>query len=84
MASTRKLTLPDGNTITYQLERRSRRTIGLKISPEGLVVHAPKLLLVRQIESLLQSKSHWIQQKLAKQAAHYIPPIAWENQAMLL
>lgn len=84
MASTRKLTLPDGNTITYQLERRVRRTLGLKISPEGLTVHAPKLLLVRQIESLLSEKSRWIQQKLEKQAQQYIPPIDWQDQATLL
>ncbi len=84
MASTRKLTLPNGSTISYQLERRSRRTIGLKISPEGLTVHAPKLLLVRQIESLLKEKSRWIQQKLEKQATQYIPPIEWKNNAALL
>ncbi len=84
MASTRKLKLPDGNTITYQLERRARRTLGLKISPEGLVVHAPKLLLVRQIESLLTEKSRWIQQKLEKQAQHYIPPVDWQDQTALL
>lgn len=84
MASTRKLKLPNGDTITYQLERRSRRTIGLKITPAGLIVHAPKLLLVRQIESLLKEKSRWIQQKLQKQAAQYIPPIEWEDNAALL
>lgn len=84
MASARKLTLPNGKSIPYQLERRSRKTLGLKITASGLTVHAPKLLLVRQIEAILQEKSRWIQEKLAKQALLYVPPIAWENDEALL
>ncbi len=84
MASTRKLTLPNGESIEYQLERRARKTIGLKISLDGLTVHAPKLLLVRQIEQLLQEKAHWIQQKLAKLADSFVPPITWQADEPLL
>jgi hypothetical protein len=30
------LALPDGDSITYSLERRARRTVGMRITAEGL------------------------------------------------
>ncbi|HBA09651.1 MAG TPA: M48 family peptidase, partial [Methylotenera mobilis] len=37
--------LPSGEQIHYTLERRQRRTVGLKITQDGLVIHAPKRIV---------------------------------------
>lgn len=78
------LTLPNGETIFYQLERRQRRTIGLKINADGLVVHAPKRIFDDQLNLALQQKSHWILSKLKAREANYIEPIQWLNEEHLL
>jgi predicted metal-dependent hydrolase len=64
------LKLANGETISYLLERRSRRTIGLKITADGLVVHAPKRIFDHQINQILQEKSHWILTKLKAREAN--------------
>jgi hypothetical protein len=80
------LKLPNGETISYLLERRSRRTIGLKITATGLVVHAPKRIFDYQINQILQEKSHWILTKLKAREANRVTAIEWLNgeQLMLL
>jgi len=35
-----ELFLPSGKKIKYLLKRRNRRTIGLKVDHDGLVIHA--------------------------------------------
>lgn len=74
-----KLSLPCGDTIPYQLERTSRRTVGLKISAAGLVIHAPKRISQIQLESLLIPKADWIRKKLAAQHANKVPVIQWQH-----
>jgi hypothetical protein len=49
------LPIPDGVAIPYHLERRSRKTVGLKISPDGLIVHAPNRISQRELERMLLS-----------------------------
>lgn len=78
------LTLPNGETIFYKLERRQRRTIGLKITAEGLVVHAPKRIFDYQLNNVLQEKAHWILNKLKAREANKIAPIQWLNGEYLL
>ena len=78
------LALPDGNAIPYQLERRSRRTVGMRISPEGLVVHAPKKISQLQLEHLLLSKADWIRKKLLAQQQRAVAPMQWLDGAPLL
>jgi predicted metal-dependent hydrolase len=58
------LTLSNGETISYLLERRQRRTVGLKITADGLVVHAPKRIFEFQLNQILQEKAGWILKKL--------------------
>jgi predicted metal-dependent hydrolase len=53
------LTGPDGQQIRYQLERRARRTVGLKINQQGLVVHAPQRMADAELNRLLLSKWCW-------------------------
>jgi predicted metal-dependent hydrolase len=78
------LTLPNGETISYLLERRSRRTIGLKITAEGLVVHAPKRIFEFQLNQILQEKSSWILNKLQALEANQVEKILWQDGEHLL
>ena len=78
------LKLSNGETISYLLERRQRRTIGLKITADGLVVHAPKRIFEYQLNQVLQEKSHWILSKLRAREANYIEPVQWLDGEHLL
>ncbi len=83
-----RLKLPNGDTIPYQLERTTRRTVSLKISADGLVIHAPKRISQTHLESLLLAKADWIGKKLAahkeKAQANKIDAIQWQNGEPLL
>jgi predicted metal-dependent hydrolase len=78
------LTFANGETISYLLERRSRRTVGLKITTEGLVVHAPKRIFEFQLHQILQEKSNWILSKLQSREANQIEKIEWVDGEHLL
>jgi predicted metal-dependent hydrolase len=78
------LTLSTGETISYLLERRPRRTVGLKITAEGLVVHAPKRIFEFQLNQILVEKSNWILKKLQAREANQIEKIQWMDGEFLL
>lgn len=78
------LTLANGQQIPYQLELRPRRTVGLKITQQGLVVHAPKRIVVHQLNQILQEKSAWILNKLALREAGSVDPVQWQDGEHLL
>ena len=71
------LKLETGETIPYLLYHRARRTVGLKITAEGLVVHAPKRIFAFQLNKILQEKSNWILTKLQHRAANQVEKIEW-------
>ncbi|MEI8363490.1 MAG: SprT family zinc-dependent metalloprotease [Betaproteobacteria bacterium] len=77
------LTLPSGDQIHYQLERRQRRTVGLKISATGLIIHAPKRISQAHLESILVLKADWIRKKLAARSAYEIPALQWQDSEQL-
>lgn len=77
------LNLPDGSCIPYQLERRPRRTVGMRISAGGLVVHAPKRLALTELEKMLLSKSGWIRSKLHSQQRNAVAPLVWQDNTAL-
>ena len=79
-----RLQLPDGQHIIYQLDLRARKTIGLKITANGLVVHAPKRISATQLQQVLLEKSSWIQQKLALREANQVAPMQWREGEPLL
>ncbi len=81
--TTKMLRLPNGEKIQYQLERRNRRTIGLKITEEGLIVHAPKRIFDFQLQKVLKQKADWITKKLEARRKNYLPPISWVNSEVL-
>lgn len=78
------LLLSTGETIAYQLERRIRRTVGLKITQDGLIVHAPKRIAQYQLETILQQKSSWILKKLKSLQQQQLPPLQWQDGEQLL
>ncbi len=78
------LTLANGETISYLLEHRPRRTVGLKITADGLVVHAPKRIFAFQLNQILQEKSGWILNKLQARAANQVAAIEWVDGEHLL
>jgi predicted metal-dependent hydrolase len=78
------LTLSNGETISYLLERRPRRTVGLKITESGLVVHAPKRIFEFQLNQILQEKSNWIISKLQAREASQVEKIQWVDGEHLL
>ena len=78
------LTFSNGETISYLLERRPRRTVGLKITENGLVVHAPKRIFEFQLNQILQEKSNWILTKLQAREANQVDKIQWINDEYLL
>ena len=78
------LPLPNGASIPYKLERRSRRTVGLKIDQTGLIVHAPNRISQSQLEQMLMSKIDWIQSKLKAQQENALPAFEWRDGASLL
>jgi len=60
----KELKLPDGSFVNYELIKKYRRTVSLKITPKGLIVNAPILMTNYKINQLLKKKSKWIQKKL--------------------
>lgn len=79
-----RLQLPDGQTIPYQLDLRLRKTIGLKITANGLVVHAPKRISAAQLQQILLQKAGWIKQKLALRETNQVAPMQWKDGEPLL
>jgi predicted metal-dependent hydrolase len=77
------ITLPNGEVIDYQLSHRARRTIGLKITETGLIVHAPNRILAFELNRILLEKADWILQKLKARAAQTVPAIHWQSGAQL-
>ena len=77
------LTLLNGETISYLLEHRARRTVGLKITENGLVVHAPTRIFAFQLNQILQDKSGWILSKLQLRAANQVEKMEWVDGAHL-
>lgn len=50
--------------VAYLFERARRRTIGFMVSPEGLVVRAPRWTPLYEVDAALQAKAAWITRKL--------------------
>ncbi len=59
--------LLDGHTVSYELRRSRRRSIGFVVGPEGLSVSAPRWVGSVDIDSALRAKARWILRKLQEQ-----------------
>lgn len=80
----RTLHLPDA-TVAYVFERARRRTIGFMVSPDGLVVRAPRWTPLYEVDAALQAKAAWITRKLGetreRQARRDEAQIDWRDGA---
>ena len=78
------LELPDGDPIPYRLELRSRRTVGMRITTDGLIVHAPKRISQSQLNNILLSKAGWIRRKLEARQEYVVEAIQWQDGVALM
>lgn len=59
-----RLTLINNESLDYQLIKKSKKTLSLKISENGLVVSAPLFMSEKKINQIVISKIKWIKKKL--------------------
>ena len=82
----RELRLDDA-VVAYLFQRARRRTIGVVVGPDGLVVRAPKWTLISEVEAALHEKSQWITRKLGeareRQARQHEARIEWCDGVVL-
>jgi len=78
------LTLTSGDQLHYHLERRQRRTVGLKITTNGLVIHAPQRVSMQELEGIIALKAEWIRKKLAAISLQHVPFMQWKDSEKLL
>jgi predicted metal-dependent hydrolase len=57
----------DGQLVGYEFRRMRRKTIGLVVGVDGLVVSAPRWVPWSDIEATLQEKAQWVLRKLQEQ-----------------
>jgi predicted metal-dependent hydrolase len=70
-----------GATIAYELRFARRKTLGIRVLPDGSVrVTAPQGAGLRAIEAVLLRKARWIARKQAEVAAHApLPPYQYTS-----
>ena len=52
----------------YTIKRSNRKTIGIEITPDGVLVRAPRRATISEIERVLTRHRRWIDSHLQKQA----------------
>ena len=75
-------------TLNYKLIRSRRRTIGLEVRPEGVIVRAPLRTTKQVIDSFLQENLEWIEKHkkkmdALKQKTDAIPKLTMEELRVL-
>lgn len=61
----------------YELRRTSRRTLSIEVNREAkLIVHAPHVMPIAQIEAFVRSHAAWIEEKQAKAKAKMLPELS--------
>ena len=63
-ASANRHAVLQGVTVSYRFERSRRKSIGLSVGPEGLVVRAPGWVPLREVDLAVQEKAAWVLRKL--------------------
>ena len=63
-----------GVAVAYEFRRSARRTIGLRVGPQGLSVRAPRWAEWSQVEGFLRQRADWVLAHLHRQAATPRPP----------
>lgn len=84
MQASRQLQLGT-RSLSYQLQRSARRSIGFQISEQGLRVSAPSWISIAEIEQAILSKQNWILSKLAlrEQLSVKSQAMQWQDGATM-
>ena len=71
--------------VAYLLVRSARRSVGLEVGDEGLVIRAPMRLSLARIESVLHEKARWIVSKLQARQVRLVlqPRMEWMHGAWI-
>lgn len=73
--------------VAYEFKRGQRRTIGLSVGVDGLVVSAPRWTPQAEVEQLLRAKADWVLDKLhqqrQRQTRSLLARIEWRDGAQL-
>lgn len=73
----------EGRKLHYFLRRSHRRSIGLQVGSDGLVVTAPRWALVGDVQQAVAERAAWAVQKLRevreREQAHLRQTIQWAN-----
>ena len=72
--------LSNGEQLEYNIKKTRRRSLGLRVSINGLTVHAPIFMSKRRIQELLRKKSKWIASKIQSIGPKF-PPFIIKNNA---
>lgn len=76
-----------GHLVAYELTRCKRRSIGLSVGAEGLVVRAPRWVSVSDVQQAIDERASWIVRKLqearTRQARLQANRIVWRDGAAL-
>ena len=82
----REARLP-GASVAYLLKRTHRRSIGLVVGVDGLVVSAPRWVTLAQVDAVVQEKAAWLVRKLTaaqeREQRHEQARIEWRDGAEL-
>ena len=71
-----ELLLSNDESLKYHLIKKSKKTLSLKITENGLIVSAPFYMTERKINELVSSKINWIKKEISahrasKEKAYY-------------
>ena len=82
--------LPDGRELAYALKRSDRRSIGLRISPDGLSITLPLRASQADAERAILQKLDWILPRLVSRQTEAVPvlragaPFFWLGESVVL
>lgn len=76
-----------GSRVAYELRRVKRRSIGLVVSPQGLVVSAPRWVPLGEVDAAIGLKAAWVLRKLTQARDRAVQEaqahIEWREGALL-
>ena len=84
-AATRRIHL-DAIAVDYRLIRTRRRSIGMEIDAEGLLVRAPRWVGIREVEAALHERAAWILKHLESwsRKRRDMLPVLWRSGETLM
>ena len=79
----RRLALGERHIDYVLVRRRGRRGVGLKVDETGLTVSAPSAMPLVRVEALVRNSEPWVLRKIEEWRSRQVPPVSWEDGALL-